>query len=261
MLRCGQTNVYVKPECVCSFHNVYDASRYHGSSSCPKGARSDIVTQMKCSDCSKYSLNNNGPCINGGTLTCQGDEMVPEITCQCPPNYNGRFCENKIENFTRICDITSNTLGLPTCDSNLKDCVTFSRNRRYAYICRETHTSWESEGLPLCIDTENAMSSPASKEVSYSTSSNLQITTEITPLPVAVSSSASKEVSYSTSRSQQIAVMTTVQDAISSPVSKAVSYSSSSNLQITEMTTGTTVQGRVLSTHVKWAVNFALIYI
>lgn len=39
------------------------------------------------------------------------------------------------------------------------------------------------KGLPLCIDTENAMSSPASKEVSYSTSSNLQITTEITILP------------------------------------------------------------------------------
>ena len=48
-------------------------------------------------DCKKYSLNNTGPCINGGTLTCRGDEVAPEITCQCPPHYEGKFCEVKIE--------------------------------------------------------------------------------------------------------------------------------------------------------------------
>ena len=48
-------------------------------------------------DCKKYSLNNTGPCINGGKLTCRGDEVAPEITCQCPPNYEGKFCEIKIE--------------------------------------------------------------------------------------------------------------------------------------------------------------------
>ena len=47
MLRCGQTDVYIKPECVCSFYNVYEA-KYHGYSSCPDGAGSDIVTQLKC---------------------------------------------------------------------------------------------------------------------------------------------------------------------------------------------------------------------
>ena len=47
-------------------------------------------------DCKKYSLNNTGPCINGGKLTCRGDEDA-EITCQCPPNYEGKFCEIKIE--------------------------------------------------------------------------------------------------------------------------------------------------------------------
>ena len=48
--------------------------------------------------CEKYSLNNNGPCINGGRLNCIGEEVAPEITCQCPPNYEGKFCEKMIEN-------------------------------------------------------------------------------------------------------------------------------------------------------------------
>ena len=28
--------------------------------------------------------------------------MAPEITCQCPPNYEGKFCEIKIENVQKI---------------------------------------------------------------------------------------------------------------------------------------------------------------
>ena len=53
--------------------------------------------------CKKYSLNNNGPCINGGTLICKGDEVAPQVTCQCPPNYEGRLCENRIENVSINC--------------------------------------------------------------------------------------------------------------------------------------------------------------
>ena len=50
-------------------------------------------------DCKKYSLNSTGPCINGGRPTCRGEEEVaPEITCECPPNYEGKFCEVKVEN-------------------------------------------------------------------------------------------------------------------------------------------------------------------
>lgn len=45
-----------------------------------------------------YSLNNNGPCINGGNLTCKEDVVAPDITCDCPPNYKGMFCEEKMEN-------------------------------------------------------------------------------------------------------------------------------------------------------------------
>ena len=48
-------------------------------------------------DCKKYSLNNNGPCVNGGKLICKGEEVASNITCQCPPNYTGAFCEKKVE--------------------------------------------------------------------------------------------------------------------------------------------------------------------
>lgn len=48
MLRCGKSDVYIKPECVCSFHHVYDASKYHSYSSCPQGDELDVVTQLKC---------------------------------------------------------------------------------------------------------------------------------------------------------------------------------------------------------------------
>lgn len=49
-------------------------------------------------DCEMYSLNNNGPCINGGKIKCEGDEVAPDITCECPPPYQGMFCEEKMEN-------------------------------------------------------------------------------------------------------------------------------------------------------------------
>ncbi|XP_078329312.1 uncharacterized protein LOC144624038 [Crassostrea virginica] len=98
MLQCGNTDIFIKPECVCSFYNVFNASLYHEHSSCPVGTESDIVTQLKCPDCKMYSLNNSGPCINGGKLTCKGQEVAPYITCECPPNYSGAFCENKVEN-------------------------------------------------------------------------------------------------------------------------------------------------------------------
>lgn len=45
-----------------------------------------------------YSLNKNGPCINGCKLSCKGYEVASEITCECPPHYQGLFCEDKIEN-------------------------------------------------------------------------------------------------------------------------------------------------------------------
>ncbi|XP_078336794.1 coagulation factor XII-like [Crassostrea virginica] len=157
MLRCGESYTYIKPECVCSFYNVYEATFYHSYSSCPESTKSDMVTQLKCPDCKKYSLNNTGPCINGGKLTCRGEEVAPEITCQCPPNYEGKFCEIKIENVTRICDMVSkySTVGLPNCTMTGRDCITYSRNRQYAYKCNETHLSQDRKGLPLCVDTEN----------------------------------------------------------------------------------------------------------
>lgn len=49
-----------------------------------------------------YSLNNNGPCINGGRPSCKENEVAPEITCECPSNYGGMFCEEKMENVIEI---------------------------------------------------------------------------------------------------------------------------------------------------------------
>ncbi|XP_078336793.1 uncharacterized protein LOC111137621 [Crassostrea virginica] len=162
-LRCGQTDVYIKPECVCSFYNVYEATLYHGYSSCPTGNATDLVTKLKCPVCKKYSLNSTGPCINGGKLNCKGEEVAPEITCQCPPNYEGKFCEIKIENVTRICNRIpfNSTNVLPSCARTGRDCITYSKNRLYAYKCKETHILQDRRGLPLCIDTEDLTTRPS----------------------------------------------------------------------------------------------------
>lgn len=169
MLRCGTSNVYIKPECVCNFHNVYEAM-YHQYSSCPHGDKSDVVTELKCPHCLKYSLNNKGPCINGGNLTCKKDEVAPDITCDCPPNYKGMFCEEKMENITRLCDRISNssTDDLKNCTDTKRACVTYSRNGRYAFKCHETETSQEKGGLLMCKDTEDITISTAVTDFPYS---------------------------------------------------------------------------------------------
>lgn len=64
-------------------------------------------------DCKNYSLNNEGPCINGGKLTCNGDEVAPEIICECPPHYKGMFCEDKMENVIEMFSMFS--FPSPTC--------------------------------------------------------------------------------------------------------------------------------------------------
>lgn len=161
LLRCGQTEVFIKRECVCTFHNVIEATRHHSHSSCPPGEESDKVTQLKCGDCKRYSLNNAGPCINGGKLTCKGDEVAHEIKCECPSNSRGAFCEEKIEKVAKICDKISKLSieGLKDCDLTRDDCVTYSRNRQYAYKCNKTKFQ-DKRALPLCNNTENTTVNP-----------------------------------------------------------------------------------------------------
>lgn len=162
LLRCGQTEMFIKRECVCTYHNVIEATRYHQYSSCPPGDGSDNVTQLKCGDCKRYSLNNAGPCINGGKLNCKGDEVAHEIKCECPSNARGAFCEEKIQQVARICDEIPklSIKGLKDCNLTWDDCVTYSRNRRYSYKCNTTMLFKDKLGLPLCNDTENTTVNP-----------------------------------------------------------------------------------------------------
>ena len=63
MLKCGNADIYIKPDCVCSFYNVFEATLYHGYSSCPDDQRSDIVIQLTC----RYKtviMMNFSPSIN-----------------------------------------------------------------------------------------------------------------------------------------------------------------------------------------------------
>ena len=55
-----------------------------------------VSLQLSGSDCKKYSVNNTGPCLNGGTIIDCGSELVGSIKCVCPPNFTGRFCQYKI---------------------------------------------------------------------------------------------------------------------------------------------------------------------
>lgn len=64
MLRCGKSDVYIKPECVCSFHHVYDASKYHSYSSCPQGDELDVVTQLKCDRWFNFIKFQNASILN-----------------------------------------------------------------------------------------------------------------------------------------------------------------------------------------------------
>ena len=72
--------------------------------------------------CKKYSLNSKGPCINGGKLNCIGEEVAPKVTCQCPPNYEGHLCENRIEN------VWTNYISLSFCVF-LSFCLSLSQNQ------------------------------------------------------------------------------------------------------------------------------------
>lgn len=49
---------------------------------------------------------------------------------------------------TRLCDIISNASAdtLRNCNVTKEDCVTYSRNRRYAFKCYKTETSQERGG-------------------------------------------------------------------------------------------------------------------
>lgn len=163
-LQCGNSDVYIKPECVCTFHNVWEAV-HHDHTACPSSEKSDSVMSLNCSDCEKYSLNNKGPCINGGSLNCNitGNVMAPHIQCDCLPGYTGMFCENHMQKMVRICDRVQNATvftALQDCDRTKMECVTYSENKQYAYKCSKDAVNSDNFGstdLPLCGKTEHIM--------------------------------------------------------------------------------------------------------
>uniref|UniRef100_A0A8W8JTD7 Uncharacterized protein n=1 Tax=Magallana gigas TaxID=29159 RepID=A0A8W8JTD7_MAGGI len=73
-------------------------------------------------------------------------------------------------NITRLCDKISNASAdtLKNCNVTKENCVTYSRNRRYAFKCFKTETSQERRGLPLCKDTEDITVPPVVTDVPYS---------------------------------------------------------------------------------------------
>ncbi|XP_048760960.2 uncharacterized protein LOC125670065 [Ostrea edulis] len=155
-LQCGHSGVYIKPECICTVLNVLEA-KYHNRTACPKaGEKSDSVPKLKCSDCKKHSVDNKGPCINGGNLTCTKDVLAPEIACNCPKGYSGMFCESKMLQVVRICDRITQNLDLRSCDITKMDCITYSENRIYTFKCNETNSDQilKRGDLPLCSETE-----------------------------------------------------------------------------------------------------------
>ncbi|XP_062616143.1 uncharacterized protein LOC134277861, partial [Saccostrea cucullata] len=160
-LRCGNTSVSIKPECVCSFHNLYEAM-YHDHFSCPGEVKSDNVRLLRCGDCMEYSLQNKGPCIHGGQLTCKEtgpDVEALNIRCDCPLRFEGMFCENKMEKVTRICDRNENASSLnylQNCDRTKMDCITYSENKRYTFKCtKKSATILRGKAeLPICRETE-----------------------------------------------------------------------------------------------------------
>ncbi|XP_062615770.1 uncharacterized protein LOC134277448, partial [Saccostrea cucullata] len=145
-LQCGDTDVYIKSECVCTFYNVNEA-KYHDHTACPNGENSDDVKRLTCRECALFSLHNKGPCINGGNLTCKTGENVlaPDIQCDCPDDFEGMFCENRMENVTRICDMVTEPSSpqLINCDLTKMDCFTYSENKKYAFKCNKTEESQE----------------------------------------------------------------------------------------------------------------------
>ena len=56
---------------------------------------------------------------------------------------------------TRICDriLKNSTNWLPDCASTGRDCITYSRNKIYAYKCNETYVSQDREGEDQCEES------------------------------------------------------------------------------------------------------------
>lgn len=81
MLRCGTSNVYIKPECVCSFFNVYEA-KYHDYSSCRHGEESDDVTKLKCKQANKNCKNQRSN-VSHITFWTRNSYFICQIVYVC----------------------------------------------------------------------------------------------------------------------------------------------------------------------------------
>lgn len=115
----GCSGVFILSKCICSYHHVSNRI-YHNYTACPFNSKKDDLNHLTCEDCRKYSVNETGPCLNGGTLICKPQTLSTDLTCLCPESFSGRYCENKIEPVYRICHLKP-LLRLPELPNCSKD--------------------------------------------------------------------------------------------------------------------------------------------
>ncbi|XP_061166915.1 uncharacterized protein LOC133175813 [Saccostrea echinata] len=122
---------FILPKCICSYHHVANKSN-HDYTACGDNSKEDSIRHMTCAKCRDYSINQTGPCLNGGKVSCTSDdELAADLFCSCPKNYSGTFCEKGNVTSYRICHVELQESNLPNCHDRPEEVckvVTASKN-------------------------------------------------------------------------------------------------------------------------------------